>query len=481
MNEFLIVPLYEDLGLRGCQVDTRSGSVSYVAAAVSGLVVAVLWIAGRDQLLRMAIPAMAMLTAVALYFTRPMVYIQYALWVWFLSPLVRRIVDWRFGYADPNFVLIAPLLVSAVAGITLLTPSRRAGTRIPVVFVLCGSAIVYGFMVGMVLHPSAETVYGLCNWLCPMLFGLHLFLNWRQYEEQRAAISNTFLWGVLILGLYGIYQYFSPPVWDRYWLESIMLGGGSESFGRPEPLQVRVWSTMNSPGPFANVMLAGLLVLFAIRWSWKLPALVAGYLALLLSLVRTAWMSWFLGLFVLLRKSTPRVIVRVLVLIIVLGVCLVPLVNDSRLADVLGDRVETLSDVGHDESFQERLDMYRAVTNDAMANPFGHGLKNQEVVKGFAVDSGILAMVFSLGWVGTLVFSVGMLSFFLKKQQARMKNDMFSRATKAIVIALGAQVVGGNIFVSVSGAILWIFAGMYLSADQRYSDRSIAVANEMDA
>ena len=68
MNEFLIVPLYEDLGLRGCQVDTRSGSVSYVAAAVSGLVVAVLWIAGRDQLLRMAIPAMAMLTGVAVFY-----------------------------------------------------------------------------------------------------------------------------------------------------------------------------------------------------------------------------------------------------------------------------------------------------------------------------------------------------------------------------------------------------------------------------
>jgi len=68
MSESLIVPVHEDTGLPGWQIDTRGRSVSYIAAAVSGLVVAVLWITGRDQLLRMAIPAMAMLTGVAVFY-----------------------------------------------------------------------------------------------------------------------------------------------------------------------------------------------------------------------------------------------------------------------------------------------------------------------------------------------------------------------------------------------------------------------------
>lgn len=458
-----MVPTYEDLALPACQGDTESGNASYVTAAISIVVVAVLWVAGQDQLLRIAIPVVAMLTGVALYFSRPIIYIQYTLWVWFLSPLVRRLVDWRFGYADPNLVLVAPLLVSAVAGLTLILPSRRTNTRIPGAFALCGTAILYGFVVGMFLHSSAETVYGLCNWLCPMLFGLHVFLNWRRYEEHSAAISKTFLWAVLILGLYGVYQYFSPSAWDLYWLESTMKGSGGEAFGRPEALQVRVWSTMNSPGPFANTMVTGLLLLFVIRSSLKLPALVAGYLSLLLSLVRTSWLGWFVGLFVLLRKSKPRVIVRVLALLMLLAVCLVPLLNDPRLANVLGDRVGTLSDVSHDESFGDRLSMYRILTMEVIDHPFGNGVSNQKSSQDIAIDSGILAMFLALGWLGGILFAAGVASLLVKGRAALRDVDEHMTAYRAVIIALLAQIIGGNVFVGVNGAIFWVFAGTYLA------------------
>ena len=453
---------------------TARNSGLVLAAGLALLVVGALWFSGQGSLLRVALPATAMLVGVVLYASRPILYVQYALWVWFLTPLARRIVDWRFGYTDPNVVLLAPFLVAGIAGLTLLRPGQRTNARIPGGFVLCGAAIVYGFIVGLVIHPSAETVFGLVNWLCPLLFGLHLYLNWHRYEEHRAAIGRGFLWGVLILGVYGIYQFFLPPEWDRYWLENASLTSLNPSFGHPESLLIRVWSCMNAPGPFANTMMVGLLLLLVVRSPLKLPAAAVGYVTFLLSIVRTAWLSWIIALALILRSARPRVVARVFLSIILLLVCLLPFVNDPRLASVIGDRVKTFADLGHDESFGARMEMYRVLVNDALENPFGHGLKNLEISHGITVDSGILVVVFSLGWVGSTFFAAGTLSLFLQKKHPREASDEFGRVGKAVMIAILAQLLSGNIFVNVTGAMFWIFAGMYLGAHKYYENEQHA-------
>ena len=100
--------------------------------------IAALWFSGHSQLLRVAIPAAAFFVGVVLYFSAPIRYVEYSLWLWFLTPLVRRLVDWRFGYTEPNMVLLAPLLVSSVAGLTSVLPRSRANSRLPPAFILCG-------------------------------------------------------------------------------------------------------------------------------------------------------------------------------------------------------------------------------------------------------------------------------------------------------------------------------------------------------
>jgi hypothetical protein len=478
MNDSITARLYGDAELAGGQGYGRSVGLPFIQSVVSVLVLAALWATGRDHLLRMAIPAMAMLTGVALYFCQPLLYIEYSLWVWFLAPLVRRIVDWRFGFTEPNFVLASPLLVSLVAGLTLIIPSRRANERVPAAFLCCGGAILYGFIVGMALHPSGETIYGLFNWLCPLLFGLHLVLHWRQYDEHRAVISRTFLWGVLLLGLYGIYQYISPPAWDSYWLENVMLGGQSESFGRPEAFEVRVWSSLNSPGPFANMMMVGLLLLLLVRSRAKLPAGVVGYLSFLLSIVRTAWLSWFIGLFLILRTMKPRALVRICLSIVLLFACVLPFTSDPRVANLISDRVSSFTDLRHDESFGDRVDMYQTLLTDVIHTPFGDGLKNLGVWRGIAVDSGILVALFSLGWLGTFLFGAGILALFVGEEQSLQRLYPFSVVAKAIVTAILVQLIGGNIFVNVTGAMFWTFAGLYVSAQKHHSDRMVACGGD---
>jgi hypothetical protein len=436
--------------------------------------IAALALARAGGMLRLAIPAAAAALALVLYRVHPAGYIKYTLWVWFLTPLVRRVVDWRFGFTEPNFILLSPFVVSGVVLLAYVGKDSKAWDDIPVSFVLCQVAIGYGFVIGMLLKPSAETAFGLLNWTCPLLFGLYLYQNWERFEQYREAIGKTFILGVLVLGIYGALQFFSPPVWDTAWLENVQRTAGA-SFGQPEALQIRVWSTMNAPGPFANTMLMALLFFFSTRSAWKLPSAIAGYTSFLLSAVRTAWLSWVIGLAWILKSAKPRVLVRVIVSGGLLLMCLIPIMTDSRLSRVVSDRLDTFTDLKHDDSFGARLEMYRILTRDAIENPFGQGLQMTETSHGIAVDSGILLMLFALGWMGTSLFMAGILCIFVRRARLSAKRDEFTVVARAGMIAIIAQLIGGNIFVGVSGAMFWIYAGLYLAANKYHSNLREAV------
>jgi hypothetical protein len=447
-----------------------------LAVGLSGTLIAALWLAGHGSLLRLAIPAAAFFVGLVLYFSAPICYVEYTLWLWFLTPLVRRLVDWHFGYVDPSFILLSPLLVSGIGGISLLRPNRQyAKPSIPASFVLCGAAVLYAVIVDALQHPSLETVYGFADWLCPLLFGVHFYLNWDRYEEYRKAVTRAFLCGVPVLGIYGLYQFFAPPAWDHYWLESVYEANGiASSFGKAEPFLVRVWSTMNAPGPFANTMMVGLLLLLVVRSPLRFPAAVTGYVSFLLSAVRTAWLSWLLGLLLILKSANPRFIVRLCLSIILLAACVVPLASDPQISRVISDRIKTFSEMRQDDSFKDRAGMYRALLTEVTESPFGDGFENKDEVKGFAVDSGILITLFTLGWVGSLVFGAGVAAICLELLRQNDRQDRFSLASKAIAIAIVAQVVGGNVFVNVTGAMFWMFAGLCMSANQRQRNQTLA-------
>lgn len=436
-----------------------------IALSLAGF--AALWFAGQGTLLRIAIPSVATLLGLRFYLRQPVLYVQFTLWVWFLAPLMRRIVDVRFGFEDPNIVMLAPFLVAGISILNLVPPFRRDGTRIPVAFVLCGVAILYGFAIGILTDPSAGTLFGLLNWICPLLAGFFVYSNWPLYEEFRSAIGRTFVWAVLILGAYGLYQFFFTPSWDLYWLDHVWTT--STSFGYPAPMQVRIWSTLNSPGPFANVMMAGLVLSFVVGTSIKLPAGIAGYLSLLLSAVRTAWLSWAVGVLFLLGSINRRLMMRAVLTFIVIVAIVVPISQDSRVASLMGDRFKSFVDLRSDESFGARLAMYEVLFQETAHNPFGIGLNNIEVSHGMAVDSGILAMLFSLGWLGSGLFAAGIVCLLIQKNKGR---DEFWSASRAIILAILAQIVGGNIFVGVTGAVVWMFAGMLL-AGSLYHEKQI--------
>lgn len=393
-----------------------------------------------------------------------MAYLSFALWAWLLAPFVRRVVDYQLGWEEPNYVLLTPFLVSMVSALAILRPSRRAPVQLPPVAIFSMAAIAYGFVIGMVLHPSGEVIYGLVNWLAPLLFGLHFALHWRDYEAQKRWVASNAVWAVAVLGVYGLYQYAFAPAWDTYWLQEITGGLIDPSFGTPEPFKIRLWSTLNSPGPFANVMAAMLLLLFVMPSRWKLPVSVAGYASFLLSFVRTAWISWMLGLLLLLRGARPRLISRIVTSIFVVVALTLPVLSNPEIAPALSERIQSLTRIGADESFNERREMYRIVGNIVLHDPFGHGLRNQEIVNNLVVDSGFFVMLLSLGWLGLALYLLGIVTFVFRKNRAR--NDDLACAAEAICFAFLVQLVGGPVFSGVTGAIFWLCLGLTISADR---------------
>src|SRR5215212_2641440 len=55
-----------------------------------------------------------------LYWSYPTIYLGFTWWLWFLTPEVRRLVDYHQGYNPESPVMLAPLLVAALSFFTLL-------------------------------------------------------------------------------------------------------------------------------------------------------------------------------------------------------------------------------------------------------------------------------------------------------------------------------------------------------------------------
>ncbi|EKU98311.1 hypothetical protein Lepto7375DRAFT_7590 [Leptolyngbya sp. PCC 7375] len=425
-------------------------------------------VAGAGSLLRLLFPLMATAVGVLLYVRYPLLYIGFTWWIWFLTPLVRRLIDQRSGWQDPSIVLLAPPLVTLISAVTLVRYLPKIHRQGGLPFILCFVSVFYGFLIGLVQNSLAGTLVALLNWLPPLLFGFHLFVNWRQYPVCRQTIQRTFLWGTLVMGGYGVWQYLTAPEWDRFWLSNAV---DTNVFGYPEPLGIRVWSTMNSPQPFAAVIMAGLILLLSNRESIKFVATGVGYLSFLLTLARSGWLSWVAALMLYLPSLKSHLQVRLLITLMSMALLVVPLASVEPLASEIAPRLESLSNTQEDGSYQARLDGYNELLGQALTEGVGRGLGTVvESSRLGSQDSGILTLLFSLGWMGTIPYITGVFLIFFKLFEGTEASfDTFASASRAIAFGIFAQ-MGLNVsMVGVVGMVLWGFLGIGLAASRYHA------------
>ena len=447
--------------------------------AISGflLLTVVSYFAGAAALLRLVYPVTALAVAIFLYLRHPILYIGFTWWIWFLTPLAARLVDYRIGWDPTRQMLIAPYLVVFVTIATFLRHSPRASTQGAMPFVLAFIGVFYGFLIGLVHNSPLPVARGLLDWLSPILFAFHLFINWRDYPSYRQNIQRIFIWAVLLLGIYAIYQFVVAPEWDRYWLiESKMY----TSAGNPEPFGMRVWSTLHSPGPFASLMQTGLLLLFTSSGTLILPASAVGYLSFLLTQVRTSWLGWLLGIVMIFGSVKAHLQMRLMAMILIIIMSVIPLTNIEPISDVVTNRLETFSELEKDTSFNERSQSYERNLNLALSNVLGNGLGNiwtlnekTGELEVFVLDSGILDMFFTLGWVGAIPYLAGfMLIIFSVSQYAEAHFDTFVSTARAISITFCVQLVGYSTMIGLSGMIMWGFLAMAMAAHKYYQHQN---------
>ncbi|MEE3716390.1 hypothetical protein V2H45_06510 [Tumidithrix elongata RA019] len=115
-------------------------------------------IGGAGKILTVTFPVIALAVGIYLYFRAPILYNGFTWWIWFLTPFVRRVADFRSSYTEPSPMLLAPFLVTAISLIAVcqnLPNARRLG-GLPFVMAMAGT--LYGYLVGLINIPNAFIV-----------------------------------------------------------------------------------------------------------------------------------------------------------------------------------------------------------------------------------------------------------------------------------------------------------------------------------
>ena len=279
---------------------------------------------------------------------------------------------------------------------------------------------------------------------------------------------------MLVLGTYAVVQYIVAPAWDMQWLAE---SGMVSSMGQPEPTEFRIFGTLNATGPFAKIMMVGLLLLFDGRGLIPRLAAIPGYASLLLTLVRAAWGGWLVGVAFIVSRLTGKLRVRLL-FVLAVGVALaIPLLLYAPNTERVATRAESLTNLDDDGSLNARMQLYRSTTAEALLNPVGQGIGSfgtaAKLSEGEPVsfDSGVLAIPFTLGWPGTLLYIGGLVWMLLRALQIRKpETDQFAVIAVAIVLAYMAMMVFHNQLKGLSGVTVWSFLALALAA-RRYYER----------
>ncbi len=422
---------------------------------------------GLGSMLNLLFPLGALAVGFYLFTSYPNLYFGFTWWLWFVTPFLRRLADYWGSYTEPSPMLLTPYLVTGLTIFSAIQALPKAHKTGSIPFAIACVGVVYGFCVGLVnhsLYPGSfffTLIKSLLGWLTPVTFSWYVFNRWQDYPQYRQLTRRIFLWGLLIMGLYGIWQYVALPDWDRLWL---MKSGLFSSHGLPDASGgSRVWSTMQSAEPFSAYAAGGLLLLLSHQGPMLLPASIAGLVALLLTTVRSAWLGFFAGLITLFAFLKPNFQMRLVGLAVVIILCIIPILtsdlfSDDIVADII-NRLNTFSDLGNDRSTDVRLNTFNALIGQALTSFTGRGL-------GRGVrDSTILSTMFEIGWVG-VSFYVGGLCLLLIKlfNNTTCKADSFAMTTRAIAVSALIRLPVNSVFEGVTGILLWVSIALGLAA-----------------
>lgn len=413
--------------------------------------------------------------AIMLALLRPKLLVSYTLLIWAVAPELRRISDWSEGvYQSVSLLSLAPLLTGAALIIPVLKEIHRIQKFSSRIMMLFAAALFYGAVIGLVKN-GIGSIYDLANYVVPLLL-LPYFAVIRFKPKDIDRLLYAYANIAVLVSIYGIVQYLVVPPWDAFWMNNVdML-----SIGTPYPLEIRVFSTLNSPGPAATFLVFALVpMILEKRWQGTLRwvGVVLVVICLLTTLVRSAWLVLLVMLLMYIGSSPSKGKWKTLIQLAFVASLLFWIVPKLPGAEGLVGRIETLSSVKEDQSYNDRLSLWKNMVPMVANNPIGQGIgsvgqgtklgNGGELGEYGNMDNGVIALLLTFGVLGSLFF-FGALGVTVKQIFARVttKDNLQPYARLALAAWTGAVVslVSDNGFPGLKGYLIWMLIGLGLSA-----------------
>lgn len=454
-------------GQRGLRVNPSALQLGF--AALIGLMLA----AHAGGAVRYLYPVLGVAVAAQLLRISTADYIGFVIWMWMLSPLVRRMADLQAGWQDPSLILLTPYLVSGagLAGALAMAMVRSRPTNIIPrnvgMFLLAGIGVVSSIPMGFASHNPGAALETL-NWLVPIALGAYIATHGSDdLEAIEKVVVSALTRGGIVVGVYGIYQFFYLPSWDANWMEQADMA----SIGSPVPFEVRVFSTMHSPGVMAYYLLFPLLLGLANPRARALVPACLAMVVLLLSQVRSAWVGFVVAAILIFSRIRLGNAVRVALLSAIGFVVVSPFLQLSQVSELVNKRFETLSDMPRgDASAEDRIAGHERTLAFLATHPLGAGIGAQprELEMVAIRDSTPIAVLVQFGVFGSFMYLSGLVLLAVNLWR------YYRRASRLSALGLGAIGLGmlcmailGVPSAGVEGMLLWIVGGMAAAASAR--------------
>jgi hypothetical protein len=147
----------------------------------------------------------------------------------------------------------------------------------------------------------------------------------------------------------------------------------------------------------------------------------------------------------------------------------IPLMTFGPIADRLGTRLQTMTNLSDDNSYAARNQFYATFMETAFTDVTGEGFgatgtstklasANGDLGKYGSFDSGVMNVPFVLGWPGALMYVSGLGILLARAVRASfsLRDDKFAQACLSLALSMVGILIFANTFVSTGGSLLYM-------------------------
>jgi hypothetical protein len=160
---------------------------------------------------------------------------------------------------------------------------------------------------------------------------------------------------------------------------------------------------------------------------------------------------------------------RLLAIALVLFVAVIPIATMEQFSGQIITRLESFFNVEDDYSARVRQETFNTQIDAALTSVLGNGIGRE------TWDSNLLAMLFFLGWSGSILYASGFILLLLEGlRNTNIRFDPFIGITRAVAMTTIIRIpVNGSLLAS-SGLFFWGFLALAIAATKYYNHQAIS-------